>query len=84
MPLAEVYSSISKNFHIVYTNGTEQSSIEATPGHGGVEVDKIVILPDPHSLTGWLVFERNIGHSTAILDAQFGDNIRDQTQRAGP
>ena len=80
--LAEAYSLISKNFHIAYTNENEQSSIEAKLGHGGVEVDKIAILPNPRNLKSWLVFERN-GHSTAIPDVWFGDDISGPTQRTG-
>ena len=47
VPLAEVYSSISKNFRIACTNETGQSSIEATRTHSRVEEDKINPLPDP-------------------------------------
>ena len=28
VPLSEVYSSISENFHLMYTNGTGQSYVE--------------------------------------------------------
>ena len=47
VPLAEVYSSISKNFRIACTNETGQSGIEATRVHSRVEEDKLNPLPDP-------------------------------------
>ena len=46
---AEVYSSISENFRIVYTNETEQSSLEMISAYGGVEVGEIVTLPEPET-----------------------------------
>jgi hypothetical protein len=47
VPLAEGYSLISENLHIAYANETEQSSVEVTPAPSGVEVDGIIVLPDP-------------------------------------
>jgi hypothetical protein len=47
VPLAEGYSLISENLHIAYANETEQLSVEVTPVPSGVEVDGIVVLPDP-------------------------------------
>ena len=77
VPLAEIYYSISENFHIVYTNKTGESSVGATPACGGVAT-----LPAPRSLEGWLGFERN-GRGAVTPDARFGDNIRVPTQRSG-
>ena len=47
VPLAEGYSLISENLHIAYANETEQLSVEVTPAPSGVQVDGIVVLPDP-------------------------------------
>ena len=52
VPLAEIYCSISENFHIVYTNKTGELSVGMTPACGGVEVGGVVTLPAPHSLEG--------------------------------
>jgi hypothetical protein len=38
-----VYSSISENSHVAYTDETEQPSVEVTLVHGGVEVDGVVV-----------------------------------------
>ena len=32
VPLSEVYSSISENFHLAYTSGIEQSCVEVSAG----------------------------------------------------
>ena len=45
VPLPEVYSSISENSHVVYTNETQRPSVEVTLVRGGVEVDGIVAPP---------------------------------------
>ena len=62
VPLAEIYCSISENFHIVYTNKTGESSVGVTT------------LPAPRSLEGWLGFERNC-RSAVTPDARCGGNI---------
>ena len=80
--LAEIYYSISENFHIVYTNKTGESSVGVIPACGGVEVGGVATLPAPRSLEGWLGFERN-GRGAVTPVAQFGDNIHAPTQRSG-
>lgn len=50
--------------------------IEMTSAPGGLEIGEVVVLPEPGSLGGWIVFEQN-SCTVTILDAQFGDNIRD-------
>ena len=45
--LAEIYCSISENFHIVYTSEAGESSVGVTPACGGVEVGGVVTLPAP-------------------------------------
>ena len=47
VPLPEVYSSISENSHVAYTNETERPSVEVTLVSGGVEVDGVVVPFDP-------------------------------------
>ena len=58
VPLAEIYCSISENFHIVYTDKTGELSVGVTPACGGVEVGGVATPPAPN-LEGWLGFERN-------------------------
>ena len=53
MPPAEVYCSVSENFHIAWTNETEELDVEVMPAYGGVEVHGAAVLPAPHSLEGW-------------------------------
>jgi hypothetical protein len=47
VPLAEGYPLISENLHIAYANETEQLSVKVTPPPSEVEVDGIVVLPNP-------------------------------------
>ena len=82
VPLAEIYCSISENFHIVYMNKTGEPSVRVTPACSGVEVGGVATLPAPRSLEGWLGFERN-GRGPATPDTRFGDNIHALTQRSG-
>jgi len=65
VPLAEVYCSISENFHIVYTNKTRELSVEVTPAHMvGLKWAKLQSFLTPIIWS----FERN-GCSAAISDA---------------
>jgi hypothetical protein len=82
VPLAEFYFSIYENFHIAYINETGESSIEAAPACGEVEVGGIAVLPVPCSSEGWLGFKRN-GQGVVISGTWFGDNIYVPTQRTG-
>jgi len=59
VPLAEVYCSVSENFHIAWTNETGELDVEVAPAYGGVEVHGAAVLPAPHSLEGRPGFERN-------------------------
>ena len=56
VPLAEIYSSISANLHVVYADENEESGIEMVPAQGGAEVAGIAAFPDPeiHSI-GWVL-----------------------------
>jgi len=55
VPVAEIYSAISENFHIAYTKGAERSSVEVTPTYNGVEAGQITVLPEPAILkVGWI------------------------------
>jgi len=81
VPLAEIYCSISENFHIVYTNKTGESSVGMTP-MWWVEVGGVATLSAPRSLEGLLGFERN-GRGTVTPGARFGDHIHAPTQRSG-
>ena len=47
VPLSEVYSPVSKAFHIVYADVTEQLGIGEVPEHCGVRVRGNGILPVP-------------------------------------
>ena len=59
VPIAEVYSAISRNFHTAYANGTGQLGIEVVPAYGGVEIDGVTVPPDPIFRTGgWVSSER--------------------------
>jgi hypothetical protein len=47
VPSAEIYSSISANFHVTYTDENEELGVEMVPAQGGVEVAGIAAFPDP-------------------------------------
>ena len=47
VPVAEIYSAISGNFHIAFANRAGQPSIEVTPVHSGVEAGGVTVLPEP-------------------------------------
>ena len=47
VPLAEIYSSISANLHVVYTDENEELGVGMVPAQGGVEVAGITAFPDP-------------------------------------
>ena len=70
MPVAETYSAISGNFHVAFTNGAGQPSIEVTPVYSGVEAGKGSSPSRTCNSEGWVDFERN-DRGTAIPDAQF-------------
>ena len=80
--IAKIYSSRSEAFHIAYANETEVLGVDVVSKLGGVEVGRIVVLPGPGSLGGWLAFEL-IGRRVALPGAQFG-NIYDPTRQSGP
>jgi hypothetical protein len=63
--------TIYENFHIAYVNETGESSIEAAPTCGGVEVAGVTVLPVLRRSEGWLGFKRN-GQGVVILDMWFG------------
>ena len=48
VPIAEVYSAIFENFRTAYANRTRQSGVEVIPTYGGVEVDGVIVPPDPY------------------------------------
>jgi hypothetical protein len=50
--LPEIYSSISENLRIAYTNDAERFNVEVTLTHGGAEVGRATVLPDP---VAWVV-----------------------------
>ena len=81
VPLSEVYSSISENFHLAYTSGIEQSCVEvrASVWYSWSRWDSSP--SRPRNLEGWPVFERNC-LGAAAPDARFGDNIHDPTERS--
>jgi len=60
VPLAEVarYLRVSTSCSTNET-GESESNVEVTPACGGVGVDRVVILPVPRGLGGWLSFQRN-------------------------
>ena len=45
VPLAEVYSSISKDLHVAYVDGIASSSLGSTPAFGGLEAGEVAVLP---------------------------------------
>jgi len=48
VPAAKIFSAISGNFRIVYTEGAEKSSYEVTPAHSGIEgLGRVAVLPGP-------------------------------------
>jgi hypothetical protein len=47
VPLAEIYSSISANLHVVYADENEDLGVEMVPAWGGAEVAGIAAFPDP-------------------------------------
>ena len=58
VPVAEIYSTIFKNFHIVYTNGVGQSGIEVTAAHSDVDAGRVTVPPEPVILkVGWISSE---------------------------
>ena len=59
MSLAEVYCSVSENFHIVWTSETGELDVEVTPACGRVKAHGTAVLPTPRSLEGWPDFEKN-------------------------
>ena len=58
VPVAEIYSAIFKNFHIMYTNGVRQSGIEVTAARSDVEAGRVTVPPEPVILkVGWISSE---------------------------
>ena len=78
MPVAETYSAISGNFHVAFTNGAGQPSIEVTPAYSGVEAGKGFSPSRTCNSEGWVDFERN-DRGTAIPDAQFESHSSTQS-----
>ena len=55
VPVTEIYSAISGNFRIAYTDGAGQSSIEVTAVQSSVEAGWVTALPEPVVLkVGWI------------------------------
>ena len=48
--------------------------IEMTSAPGGLEIGEVVVLPEPGSLGGCIVFEQN-SCTVTILDAQFEGTV---------
>jgi hypothetical protein len=78
VPLPGIYSPVSGDFRMAYTNKTEASSIEVAPALGGVEVGRIAILSVTGNSGSRLVSERS-GCRVAILDVRFRDDVPDAT-----
>ena len=47
VPLTEIYSSISANLHVMYTEENEELGVRMVPARGGVEVAGIAAFPNP-------------------------------------
>jgi len=61
VPVAEIYSAISGNFHIAYTDGAGQSSIEVAAVQSSVEAGWVTVLPEPVVLkVGWILNEMTV------------------------
>ena len=47
VPVTEIYSAISRNFRITYTDGAGQSSIEVAAVQSSVGAGWVTVLPEP-------------------------------------
>ena len=69
-------------FHVGCAYKAQGPVIETTQALSGAGVAKVVALPGPCILEGWLTFERN-DRSIVVPYLWLGDNIHDPTQRTG-
>ena len=57
VPLSEVYSSISENFHLAYASGVERSCVEVNASVQYGSSRRNHSPSQPRNLEGWPVFE---------------------------